>query len=65
MVVGTPLKNESKGNKMEENNHERRWGRMLNQAVLVHGFWTEFLYLNRAKFAASIVNGIRMPFFSN
>ncbi|WP_373316060.1 RAxF-45 family protein [Siminovitchia terrae] len=44
-----------------------RWGwvKMLNQAVLVHGFWTEFLFFNRAKFAASIVNGIRMPFFSN
>ncbi|WP_331435269.1 RAxF-45 family protein [Bacillus sp. SA1-12] len=38
---------------------------MLNQAVLVHGFWTEFLYLNRAKFAASVVNGIRVSFLSN
>ncbi|WP_318246781.1 RAxF-45 family protein [Bacillus norwichensis] len=38
---------------------------MLNQAVLVHGFWTDFLFFNCAKFAASIVNGIRMPFFSN
>lgn len=38
---------------------------MLNQAVLVHGFWTEFLLFNRAKFAVAVVNGIRMPFFSN
>ncbi|MDH5162982.1 hypothetical protein P5X88_18790 [Heyndrickxia oleronia] len=38
---------------------------MLNQAVLVCGYWTEFLYLNRAKFAVKAVNGIRMPFFNN
>lgn len=38
---------------------------MLHQTVLAHEFWTEFLYLNRAKFAVSVVNGIRMPFFSN
>lgn len=38
---------------------------MLNQAVLVHGFWSGFLYLCRAKFAAVIVNGIRVPFFNN
>ncbi|MBM7676524.1 RAxF-45 family protein [Gracilibacillus alcaliphilus] len=38
---------------------------MLNQAVLVHGFWTEFLFLNRAKFADLVVNGIRMSFFNN
>ncbi|MFJ5965903.1 RAxF-45 family protein [Bacillus sp. NPDC093026] len=38
---------------------------MLNQAVLVHEFWVEFLYLYRAKFAASVVNGIRVSFFSN
>ncbi|GIN23335.1 RAxF-45 family protein [Siminovitchia fordii] len=38
---------------------------MLNLAVLVHGFWTEFLLFNRAKFAALVVNGIRMPFFNN
>ncbi|MDV2888274.1 RAxF-45 family protein, partial [Alkalihalophilus pseudofirmus] len=36
----------------------RRWVMMLNQAVLVCGFWTEFLYLNRAKFAAVVANGI-------
>lgn len=38
---------------------------MLNQAVLVHGFWTEFLLFNRAKFAVAVVNGTRMSFFSN
>lgn len=42
-----------------------RWGEMLYQAVLVHGFWTEFLFFNRAKFAAFVVNGIRMSFFNN
>ncbi|WP_338066557.1 RAxF-45 family protein [Pueribacillus theae] len=42
----------------------RRWVKMLNRAVLVHGFWTEYLFLNRAKFAASVVNGIRMPFLA-
>ncbi|MFC4557308.1 RAxF-45 family protein [Virgibacillus kekensis] len=36
---------------------------MLNQAVLVRGFWVEFLYLYRAKFAAVVVNGIRVSFF--
>ena len=30
---------------------------MLNQAVLMRGFWVEFLYLYRAKFAAAVVNG--------
>ncbi|WP_330218317.1 RAxF-45 family protein [Ornithinibacillus californiensis] len=37
---------------------------MLN-TVLVHGFWTDFLYFTRAKFADFVINGIRMPFFSN
>lgn len=41
-----------------------RWGKMLNQAVLVRGFWVEVLYLYRAKFAAIVTNGIRMPFFN-
>lgn len=44
---------------------ERRWERMLNQAVFVCGYWTDFLYFSRAKFAVLVVNGIRMPFFSN
>lgn len=38
---------------------------MLNQAVLVRGFWIEFLYLNRAKFAVVVDNGTRVSFFSN
>ncbi|WP_304503411.1 RAxF-45 family protein [Alkalihalobacillus hemicellulosilyticus] len=38
---------------------------MLNQAVLVRGFWVKFLYFCRAKFAAVVVNGIRVSFFSN
>ncbi|GGM42825.1 hypothetical protein GCM10011351_30960 [Paraliobacillus quinghaiensis] len=38
---------------------------MLNQVVLVCGFWVEFLYLYRAKFAVGIVNGIRVSFFNN
>lgn len=38
---------------------------MFNRAVLMHGFWNEFLYFCRAKFAIAIVNGIRMPFFNN
>ncbi|WP_281170526.1 RAxF-45 family protein [Halalkalibacillus halophilus] len=38
---------------------------MFNQTVLVHGYWVEFLYLYRAKFAAVIVNGIGMSFFNN
>ncbi|WP_303621592.1 MULTISPECIES: RAxF-45 family protein [Bacillus] len=33
--------------------------------VLVRGFWNEFLYFVRAKFAVLVVNGIRMPIFSN
>nr|WP_285891558.1 RAxF-45 family protein [Lederbergia citrisecunda] len=43
----------------------RRWVKVLNQTVLVHGFWMEFLYFCRAKFAVLVVNGIRMPFFNN
>ncbi|MEK4147409.1 MULTISPECIES: RAxF-45 family protein [Robertmurraya] len=38
---------------------------MLNQAVLSHGYWTEFLYFCRAKFASLVANGITMPFFRN
>ncbi|GAB3048202.1 RAxF-45 family protein [Virgibacillus ainsalahensis] len=38
---------------------------MFNQSVFVHGFWTEFLYLSRAKFAVLVDDGIRVPFFSN
>ncbi|WP_281417490.1 RAxF-45 family protein [Lentibacillus saliphilus] len=38
---------------------------MLKQAVLVHGYWNEFLYFCRAKFAVAVVNGIRMPFLNN
>ncbi|WP_281252256.1 RAxF-45 family protein [Sediminibacillus massiliensis] len=38
---------------------------MLNQTVLVHGFWTEYLYFNRAKFAVSVADGISVSFFSN
>jgi hypothetical protein len=33
------------------------------KTVLVHGFWNEFLYFCRAKFAVEAANGIRMPFF--
>ncbi|MGI2297237.1 RAxF-45 family protein [Paenibacillus sp. GXUN7292] len=38
---------------------------MFNNTVLVRGYWTEFLYFNRAKFAVVAANGIRMSFFSN
>ncbi|MEW9110024.1 RAxF-45 family protein [Cytobacillus gottheilii] len=38
---------------------------MLNQAVLVCGFWNEFLYFNRAKFAVEVVNGTRLSNFNN
>ncbi|MFD2043584.1 RAxF-45 family protein [Ornithinibacillus salinisoli] len=38
---------------------------MLNHTVLVHGFWLEILYFNRAKFAVLVDGGIRMPFFNN
>jgi len=37
----------------------------MNKTVLVRGFWMEFLYIYRAKFAAVAVNGISMPFFNN
>jgi hypothetical protein len=33
------------------------------KSVFVRGFWNEFLYFCRAKFAVAAVNGIRMPFF--
>lgn len=35
------------------------------KTVFVHGFWNEFLYFCRAKFAVAAANGIRMPFFSS
>lgn len=38
---------------------------MFNHTVLMHGFWTEFLYFTRAKFAVLVNNRIRMSFFSN
>ncbi|WP_339230320.1 RAxF-45 family protein [Oceanobacillus sp. FSL K6-2867] len=38
---------------------------MFNQTVFVYGYWTDFLYFSRAKFAVLVDNGIRMPFFSN
>ncbi|SES77371.1 hypothetical protein SAMN05421676_101415 [Salinibacillus kushneri] len=38
---------------------------MFNQAVLVHGYLSEFLYFVRAKFAVAVVNGISMSFFNN
>ncbi|WP_285890796.1 RAxF-45 family protein [Mesobacillus maritimus] len=38
---------------------------MFNLAVLVRGFWNDFLYFYRAKFAIVVVNGISMPFFNN
>lgn len=37
---------------------------MLNQAVLVHGFWTEFLFFNRAKFAIKLLTGYVCPFLA-
>ncbi|WP_281350678.1 RAxF-45 family protein [Metabacillus lacus] len=37
---------------------------MLNKAVLLCDFWIEFLYLNRAKFAVAVVNGISLPFLT-
>lgn len=43
---------------------ERRWEWMLDQAVFLYGYWTDFLYFSRAKFAVLVANGIRMPFFS-
>jgi hypothetical protein len=38
-------------------------GRMLSSTVLVQGYMMESLYINRAKFAMVVVNGISMPFF--
>ncbi|WP_281419408.1 RAxF-45 family protein [Bacillus alkalicola] len=38
---------------------------MLNHTVLVHGFWMEFLYFIRAKFAVLVVNGRSLSFFNN
>ncbi|WP_286171750.1 MULTISPECIES: RAxF-45 family protein [Gracilibacillus] len=38
---------------------------MFDQTVLLRGFWTEFLFLNRAKFADLVVNGIRVSFLNN
>ncbi|WP_267128893.1 RAxF-45 family protein [Cytobacillus dafuensis] len=37
----------------------------MSQAVLMRGFWMEFIYIYRAIFAGFAVNGISMPFFSN
>ncbi|CAM3892228.1 RAxF-45 family protein [Mesobacillus thioparans] len=34
------------------------------KTVFVRGFWNEFLYFCRAKFAVAAVHGIRMPFFT-
>ncbi|WP_312092566.1 RAxF-45 family protein [Niallia sp.] len=36
---------------------------MLSSTVLVQGYMMENLYINRAKFAIDVVNGIGMPFF--
>ncbi|WP_286181274.1 RAxF-45 family protein [Bacillus sp. ISL-37] len=35
------------------------------KTVFVRGFWNEFLYFCRAKFAVAAANGIRMPFFNS
>ncbi|WP_318999822.1 RAxF-45 family protein [Mesobacillus sp. S13] len=35
------------------------------QTVFVRGFWNEFLYFCRAKFAIAAANGTRMPFFNS
>jgi len=35
------------------------------KTVFVRGFWNEFLYFCRAKFAVAAANGIRMPLFSS
>ncbi|WP_319005660.1 RAxF-45 family protein [Mesobacillus subterraneus] len=35
------------------------------QTVCVRGFWNEFLYFCRAKFAIAAANGTRMPFFNS
>lgn len=42
---------------------EKRWERMLSSTVLVQGYMMESLYINRAKFAIVVVNGISVPFF--
>lgn len=54
-----------RGIQYNRNMMKRRWGKVLNQAVLTHGYWTEFLYFCRAKFASLVANGIAMPFFGN
>ncbi|WP_400243125.1 RAxF-45 family protein [Niallia sp. JL1B1071] len=36
---------------------------MLSSTVLVQGYMIESLYINRAKFAIVVVNGISVPFF--
>ncbi|WP_319020783.1 RAxF-45 family protein [Bacillus sp. B1-b2] len=38
---------------------------MLSSTVLVQGYMIENLYINRAKFAVFVVNGISLPFFNN
>lgn len=38
-------------------------GRMLSSTVLVQGYMIESLYINRAKFAMVVVDGISVPFF--
>lgn len=38
-------------------------GRMLSSTVLVQGYMIESLYINRAKFAMEVVDGISVPFF--
>ncbi|MHA6252280.1 RAxF-45 family protein [Oceanobacillus sp. CAU 1775] len=38
---------------------------MMNQTVLAHGYWMDFLYFCRAKFALLVVNGRSMSFFNN
>ena len=42
---------------------EKRWERMLSSTVLVQGYMMESLYINRAKFAIVVVNGISVSFF--
>lgn len=39
-------------------------GRMLSSTVLMQGYMIESLYINRAKFAMVVVNGISVPFFN-
>lgn len=38
---------------------------MLNHAVLVCGFWMEFLYFCRAEFSNVVNDGIGMSLFNN